>query len=124
MCAGGEAVGLTARQKAFIEAYQGNATEATLKAGYSEKTAGKIGHQLLEKTRISQAIQEREEKRRNELIMSREERMIALSAIGRNAEELTKERIKAIDVLNKMSGDYLERIETAQTGAEVFKWQE
>ena len=117
-------MGLTARQKAFIEAYQGNATEAALKAGYSEKTAGKIGHQLLEKTRISQAIQEREEKRRNELIMSREERMIALSAIGRNAEELTKERIKAIDVLNKMSGDYLERIETAQTGAVVFKWQE
>lgn len=33
-----------------------NATQAAIRAGYSAKNAGKIGFQLLEKTRIAEAI--------------------------------------------------------------------
>ena len=114
----------TKRQAAFIAAYAGNATEAAIKAGYSPKTAGKIGSQLLEKTRISEAIREREEKRKNALIMSREERMMTLTQIARNEAEQTKERIKAVDVLNKMGGDYLERVKVETQEGTVFKWQD
>ena len=54
---------LTAKQKKFVEEYliDLNATQAAIRAGYSPKNAGKIGHELLEKTRneIDRAIAER-----------------------------------------------------------------
>lgn len=117
-------MGLTARQKAFIEAYQGNATEAALKAGYKRENARAQGQRLLTKADISQAIQDREEKRQNALIATREERMMFFTRIMRNEGEETRDRLKAADLMCKANGDYLERIETAQTGPVVFKWQE
>ena len=54
---------LTAKQNKFVEEYliDLNATQAAIRAGYSPKNAGKIGHELLEKTRneIDRAIAER-----------------------------------------------------------------
>jgi len=49
---------LTPKQQRFVEEYliDLNATQAAIRAGYSVKNAGKIGSQLLEKTRIKQAI--------------------------------------------------------------------
>lgn len=49
---------LTAKQQRFVEEYliDLKATQAAIRAGYSEKTADKIGSQLLGKTRVSEAI--------------------------------------------------------------------
>lgn len=49
---------LTARQQRFVEEYliDLNATQAALRAGYSENNADKIGSQLLDKTRVVEAI--------------------------------------------------------------------
>lgn len=49
---------LTDKQERFVEEYMIdlNATQAAIRAGYSVKNAGKIGSELLEKTRISEAI--------------------------------------------------------------------
>lgn len=49
---------ITEKQKKFVEEYliDLNATRAAIRAGYSVKNAGKIGHELLEKTRISNEI--------------------------------------------------------------------
>jgi phage terminase small subunit len=51
-------VAITEKQKKFVEEYliDLNATQAAIRAGYSVKNAGKIGHELLEKTRISNEI--------------------------------------------------------------------
>lgn len=51
--------GLTAKQARFVEEYLTslNATEAARKAGYSEKQAGKIGHENLQKPAIAAAIE-------------------------------------------------------------------
>lgn len=51
---------LTERQARFVAEYlvDLNATQAAIRAGYSEKNAGKIGPELLGKTRISEAIRE------------------------------------------------------------------
>ena len=56
---------LTPKQQRFVEEYlvDLNATRAAVRAGYSERNAGKIGHELLEKTRISKAIQDAQKKR-------------------------------------------------------------
>ncbi|MDR0615921.1 MAG: terminase small subunit [Synergistaceae bacterium] len=54
------------KRQRFVEEYliDLNATQAAIRAGYSEKSAVKIGHQLLDKTRhlIDAALAERSEK--------------------------------------------------------------
>ena len=50
---------LTAKQKMFVSEYliDLNATQAAIRAGYSEKTADRIGPELLGKTCVDKAIQ-------------------------------------------------------------------
>jgi phage terminase small subunit len=57
-------VKLTAKQSRFIEEYviDFNATQAAIRAGYSEKTAGQIGEQNLKKLEIADAIKLRMDK--------------------------------------------------------------
>ncbi|KKL62131.1 hypothetical protein LCGC14_2188330, partial [marine sediment metagenome] len=49
---------MTPKQERFVEEYliDLNATQAAVRAGYSEKNAGKIGPELLGKTRVVVAI--------------------------------------------------------------------
>ena len=58
---------LTPKQQRFVTEYlkSGNATEAAKQAGYSEKTAFRIGAENLQKPAISRAI-ERAQQRRND----------------------------------------------------------
>lgn len=51
---------LTAKQQAFVREYliDLNATQAAVRASYSEDSAGSIGHELLKKPEIQAAIQE------------------------------------------------------------------
>lgn len=50
---------LTAKQQRFVEEYliDLNATQAAIRAGYSENTAMEQGYQLLQKTSVQEAIQ-------------------------------------------------------------------
>ena len=69
------------KQKAFINEYLKcfNATQAAIKAGYSEKTAGSKGSQLLKIVNIAAAI----EKRTKEMCMSADEALRLLSEQAR-----------------------------------------
>jgi phage terminase small subunit len=51
-------VKLTPKQARFVQEYlvDLNATQAAIRAGYSKKTAEQLGHQLLQKTSVSEAI--------------------------------------------------------------------
>ena len=51
---------LTPKQQRFVEEYliDLNATQAAIRAGYSEKTAEQLGYQLLQKTSVLKAIEE------------------------------------------------------------------
>ena len=101
---------LTTKQKAFVAAYRGNAAEAARIAGYSPKWADRQAHTLMEKNgEIAAAIREREEKRVNSLILSREERQIFWSNVVRDPDEDMKNRLKASELLGRSEGDYLER---------------
>ena len=100
---------LTHKQRLFVEAYQGNATEAALSAGYSKKTARSIGRENLTKPYILDAIKARESKILLTLIAGREERQEFLTEVLRNVKQATKDRLKACDQLSKISGDYIDR---------------
>lgn len=78
---------LTEKQKKFADFYikLGNATQAAIKAGYSEKTARFTGAENLTKPNIKKYIDERMEKLASERIMSAQEILERLSLIA-NAE--------------------------------------
>lgn len=58
---------LTPKQQRFVEEYliDLNATQAAIRAGYSEKTAKSVGHENLTKPDIAKAIAEAQEKLSN-----------------------------------------------------------
>jgi len=102
---------LTAKQQRFVDAYDGNATKAAIAAGYSEKTAYSAGQRLLKNVGIRTAIQERENRRIQPLIMTREERQTMWSEIARDKGERTQDRLKASELLGKSEADFVERQE-------------
>lgn len=59
---------LTPKQQRFVEEYliDLNATQAAIRAGYSEKTAGAVGHENLKKPEIQDSLKDAIEKRSEE----------------------------------------------------------
>lgn len=100
------------RQKKFAEYYVqcGNATESAVKAGYSEKYAGTNADKLLKNTNIAEYIKELTDKVHDKRILTARDRQITLSDIAKETENAPSDRIKAIDVLNKMTGEYLIKV--------------
>lgn len=80
---------LTPKQKAFCDYYieTGNASEAARKAGYSEKTAHRIGQENLQKPAIKQYIAERMEKTASARILDAQEALEILTSIARGEAE-------------------------------------
>lgn len=72
---------LSSKRRAFVEHYLQcwNASEAARRAGYSERSAGQIGHRMLKEDEILEAI----EARKQELMMSADEALIRLTKQGR-----------------------------------------
>ncbi len=102
---------LNARQRAFVEAYCGNATEAAIAAGYSAKYAGRNADKLLKNTKVQEALKEREDKRLASLIATREERQRFWTTLMRDEDRKEVDRLKASELLAKSEGDFLERRE-------------
>lgn len=66
---------LTDKQKRFIEEYliDLNATQAAIRAGYSENTASETGYENLRKPQIQKAIQEAQNKRSERVQISQDD---------------------------------------------------
>ena len=118
---------LNARQKKFAEYYaqSGNAAESAVKAGYSAKYANTNASKLLQNTTIANYIKELSEKLKDERIMTAKDRQVLLSDIARDDENEPNDRIKAVDTLNKMTGEYTvkvdAKVEQSEKLAYVFK---
>nr|WP_315968574.1 terminase small subunit [Fusobacterium polymorphum] len=104
---------LNARQKSFCEFYvaSGNATEAAIKAGYKEKNARFIGSENLTKANIKDYIEELQEKAKGNRIMTAIERREFLTKLILKEETKDTDRLKALDILNKMDGEYTQKVE-------------
>ena len=107
------ALKLNARQKSFCEFYvvSGNATEAAIKAGYKEKYAGVNADKLLKNTNIQKYIEELQEKAKGNRIMTAIERREFLTKMILKEETKDTDRLKALDILNKMDGEYTQKLE-------------
>lgn len=101
------------RQKKFAEYYAqfGNIVQSAIKAGYSENYANARAHELLANVGIAEYIRQLTEKAQDERIMTAKERQALLSDIANNENEKTQDRIKAVDTLNKMTGEYVLKVD-------------
>ena len=134
---------LTAKQKRFCDEYliDLNATQAAIRAEYSEKTAEQIGYQLLQKTSVQEYIETRMAEKEKELIADQDEVLKYLTSVLRGQSQSTelvvegvgdgcseartimkepseKDRLKAAELLGKRYGLYTEKVEQ-QTDLEL-----
>ena len=89
-----------------------NGTQAYMKAHpkCTEETARRNASKLLTKTDVQQYIEKLQNKTEKKAIMSIEERMNWLTGII-NSKECVSNRLKALEILNKMDGVYTQKLE-------------
>ena len=123
---------MTAKQMRFCDEYliDLNATQAAIRAGYSEKYANTNASKLLQITTIKEFIAKRMKEKESDLIADQDEVLMyltsvmrgksAASVLARNmvgADEVIqkppdeKERLKAAELLGKRYGLYTDRID-------------
>lgn len=78
---------------------------------YKDETVDNKASKLAKTNEIRTRLEEIIKQCQDEAIMTRTERMIALSDIAKDIEQKTDSRIKAIDTLNKMDGQYIQKVE-------------
>lgn len=94
---------MNVRQQKFCDYYlqSGNATDAAIKAGYSEKTAYSIGQRLLKNVEIEKYNAEHQQKAHKERIATAEEILEFWSETMRDEELTRKDRLRASENLGK-----------------------
>ena len=101
---------LTEKQKRFCNEYliDLNATQAAIRAGYSQKTADRIGHENLKKLEIQNYIQELMNQKNDDLIATQDEVLRYLTRVMRREEKecvvVVKKKETTDWVLNEATG--------------------
>lgn len=128
---------MTVKQKRFCDEYliDLNATQAAIRAGYSEKNANNIASENLAKPNIKKYISDRMAEKASELIATQDEvlkyltsvlrgesrsEVVVVEGVGEGCSEARlikkapeeKERLKSAELLGKRYGLYTEKIET------------
>ena len=120
------------KQKRFCEEYlvDCNATQAAIRAGYSEKTARAIGQRLLTNVDIKKYIDQQLQKLKNEKIADAQEVLEYLTSVmrgeqkeqvalltGEGVQDLVqkdvsaKDRLKAAELIGKRYALFTEKVE-------------
>lgn len=104
---------LNQRQRLFIGAYlkHGNAGQAAREAGYADRSADMQASRLLKNDKIRNEIKRIRAKTEKATIANRQERQEILTEMLYDESATKTEKQRAIDILNKMDGDYLTKIE-------------
>ena len=104
---------MTYKQELFIQEYikTGNATNSAIKAGYSKKTARAIGQENLTKPALKKRIEELSQKIACNNIMTAKERQEYLTKLINSEDVKVSDKLKALDILNKMTGEYTQKVE-------------
>lgn len=123
---------MNARQKRFCDEYliDCNATQAAIRAGYSQKTAKSIGQENLTKPDLKAYIEEQLERLHNEktadaqevleyltAVMRGQHREQTLQLVGDGVQTITdidvsaKERLKAAELIGKRYGMFKDNLD-------------
>lgn len=103
----GIAAGMTQRQ-AFLASHPRSTR-------WNERTVDNNASKLFNTKEIQERIEELKQAAADAAILTRKERMVMLSEIAKDKKKIDKSRLQAIDILNKMDGDYVKRVEAVVT---------
>lgn len=108
---------LTAKQEKFVQGIiEGKSQADAYRAAYNtknmtDKSIWVNASQLMSDTKVTQRLTELRNQLMKSSIMSAKERMEWLTELIKNTEEGTTDRLRALDIFNKMTGEYVQRVE-------------
>jgi phage terminase small subunit len=110
---------LTEKQKRFCEEYliDLNATQSAIRAGYSKKSADKIGHELLEKTVVSEYLQTLRVEQSKRTGITADEVVNELKKVAFADTKLQgRDKVRALELLGQHLGMFTEKVSTVDEG--------
>ena len=112
-----------AKHEAFVQALlSGKSQRVAYREAFpnaenqKDETVDNKACKLANTDEISTRLQELQEASANDIILDRQGRMIILTQIALDEELFPKPRMQAIDLLNKMDGQYVQKIEATVSG--------
>ena len=108
---------LTPKQEKFVqEIIKGNSQADAYRSAYSCKNMSdnaiyREASLMVDSPKISQRIAELREQLTKSTIMTAQERLEWLTKLIKDTNEGTTDRLRAIDLMNKMQGEYVQKVE-------------
>lgn len=116
---------LTPKQEAFVQnIIQGMSQADAYRSAYStksmsDKTIHEAASRLMADSKVAARVTELRQQLTKDTIMSAQKRLEWLTDIVRNEKESTGDRLKAVDIMNKMSGEYVTKVEGSMNIAKL-----
>ena len=108
---------LTAKQEAFVQnILQGRNQADAYRSAYncenmSDNAIYREASLLLDNPKVAQRLQELRDKLAKPSILSAQERLEWLTQLIKSKDESTTDKLRAADIMNKMLGEYVQKIE-------------
>ena len=117
-------VTMNAKQQRFVLEYlkDRNATQAAIRTGYSERTAGSYGHDLLKNPEVSAVILKKTEELAEKQEISIEWVLKKLKATADTCE-VPAVQVRAIELIGKHLGMFREKMDLTLDGGLEISWQ-
>ena len=108
---------LTDKQEQFVQnILQGMNQADAYRSAYpnnkmSDKTVWEAASRLMANSKVVARLSELRDKLANEKIMSAQKRMEWLTELIKNDDASNMDKLRALDILNKMDGEYVQKIQ-------------
>ena len=117
---------LTAKQEQFVQnIIQGMSQADAYRSAYNaskmtDKTVYEKASLLAGQDKVRARLKELREQLASEAIMSAQKRLEWLTGVIKSDDESTGDKLKAVDIMNKMQGEYVQKVEANVTNEVVI----
>jgi phage terminase small subunit len=108
---------LTAKQEAFVQKIiEGYSQADAYRSAYntkrmSDKTVWENASRLMADSKVTARVMELRNELAKPSIMSAQQRLEWLTQLIQSEEETTSDKLRAADIMNKMQGEYVQKVE-------------
>lgn len=108
---------LTQKQEAFVQRIlEGMSQADAYRSAYpnqrmTDKTLWESASKLMKNPKVTARLKELRDELAKPTIMSAQERLEWLTKLIQSKEETTSDKLKAADIMNKMQGEYVQKVE-------------
>lgn len=108
---------LTQKQEAFVQGIlEGMSQADAYRSAYpnqrmTDKTLWESASKLMKNPKVTARLKELRDELAKPTIMSAQERLEWLTKLIQSKEETTSDKLKAADIMNKMQGEYVQKVE-------------